>query len=45
MLDFAALHGIKPIIEKFPMTQKGVQDALQHLTDGEMRYRGVLVPE
>ena len=24
MLDFAATHGIKPIVEKFPMTEDGI---------------------
>lgn len=43
MLAFAAKHGIKPQIEKFPMTQAGVTDAMQKLRVGEMRYRGVLV--
>lgn len=45
MLEFSALHGVKPIIEKFPMTEKGIQEALDKLNDGSMRYRGVLVPE
>jgi D-arabinose 1-dehydrogenase-like Zn-dependent alcohol dehydrogenase len=43
MLEFAAKHGIKPQIEKFPLTQKGVVTAMQKLRDGNMRYRGVLV--
>ena len=43
MLAFAAKHGIKPQIEKFPMTQAGVTEAMQKLRDGKMRYRGVLV--
>jgi D-arabinose 1-dehydrogenase-like Zn-dependent alcohol dehydrogenase len=43
MLDFAAKHGIKPQIEKFPMTQGGITEAMQKLRDGNMRYRGVLV--
>jgi D-arabinose 1-dehydrogenase-like Zn-dependent alcohol dehydrogenase len=43
MLAFAAKHGIKPQIEKFPMTQSGVTEAMQKLRDGKMRYRGVLV--
>lgn len=43
MLDFAARHGVKPQIEKFPMTLTGVKDAMQKLRDGKMRYRGVLV--
>ena len=43
MLAFAAKHGVKPQIEKFPMTQEGVVNAMQKLRDGKMRYRGVLV--
>jgi D-arabinose 1-dehydrogenase-like Zn-dependent alcohol dehydrogenase len=43
MLEFAGKHGIKPQIEKFPLTQKGVVEAMQKLRDGKMRYRGVLV--
>lgn len=43
MLNFAARHGIKPMTEEFPLTQKGIVDALQKLKDGKMRYRGVLV--
>ena len=45
MLEFAALHGIEPIIEKFPMTEQGVTEALDKLAAGSMRYRGVLVRE
>lgn len=43
MLEFAAKHGVRPQIEKFPLTHTGVIDALQRLRDGKMRYRGVLV--
>ena len=43
MMDFAAKHGVKPQIEEFPMSQKGVTDAMQKLKDGKMRYRGVVV--
>jgi D-arabinose 1-dehydrogenase-like Zn-dependent alcohol dehydrogenase len=42
MLEFATLHGIKPIIEKFPLNKQGIIDAMQKLDDGKMRYRGVL---
>jgi D-arabinose 1-dehydrogenase-like Zn-dependent alcohol dehydrogenase len=45
MLNFAAKNGIKAQIEKFPMTQVGVTQAMQKLKDGKMRYRGVLVVE
>lgn len=45
MLEFAARHGIKPMLMKFPMTVDGIEDAMQTLRDGKMRYRGVVVPE
>jgi len=40
MLEFAARHGIKPVIEKFRFDQ--VNDALAHLRSGQARYRIVL---
>jgi uncharacterized zinc-type alcohol dehydrogenase-like protein len=40
MLEFAARHNIKPIIEKFPLEQ--VNEALEHLKSGQARYRIVL---
>jgi uncharacterized zinc-type alcohol dehydrogenase-like protein len=40
MLEFAARHDIKPIIEKFPLEQ--VNEALEHLKSGQARYRIVL---
>ncbi|KAH6618393.1 NADP-dependent alcohol dehydrogenase [Chaetomium sp. MPI-SDFR-AT-0129] len=43
MLRFAGKQGIKPIIEKFPLTQAGVVNAMTKLREGKMRYRGVLV--
>ena len=45
MLEFAALHKIEPILEKFPMTEKGITEGMEKLASGAMRYRGVLVPE
>lgn len=45
MLEFAALHKIAPIVEKFPMTEKGIEEAMKKLDDGKMRYRGVVIPE
>jgi D-arabinose 1-dehydrogenase-like Zn-dependent alcohol dehydrogenase len=45
MLEFAALHEIKPIIQKFPMSVEGIEDAMSTLRDGKMRYRGVLMPQ
>lgn len=40
MLEFAKLHEIKPVVEKFPMGQ--VNEALDHLKSGNARYRIVL---
>jgi len=40
MLDFAERHNIEPQIEMYPMSQ--VNDALEHLSSGEARYRIVL---
>jgi len=46
MLDFAAAHGVKPMTRRFPMDLEGIEKAFKVLSDGEMRYRGVLiVPE
>ena len=40
MLDFAARHDIKPVIETFPMDQ--VNEAMDRLRSGQARYRIVL---
>jgi len=40
MLDFAAQHNIKPVIEKFSFEQ--VNEALARLKSGQARYRIVL---
>ena len=45
VLAFAALHNIKPVSEKFPLTGEGIEDALDKLEKGTMRYRGVLLAE
>jgi len=45
MLAFAAHHQIKPIIETFPMTAEGIEESMQKLDEGKMRYRAVLVVE
>lgn len=42
MLHFAGRHSIRPIIEVFPMTLEGINEALEKLEAGKMRYRGVL---
>ncbi|RVX68715.1 hypothetical protein B0A52_07601 [Exophiala mesophila] len=43
MLQFAALHKIKPIIEKYPLSVDGITKAYGALESGKIRYRGVLV--
>ena len=45
MLEFAALHEVKPVIDPFPLTKQGVEDSLKKLDAGHMRYRGVLYAE
>jgi uncharacterized zinc-type alcohol dehydrogenase-like protein len=40
MLDFCARHNIEPKIETFPMSK--VNEAIDHLKDGNARYRIVL---
>lgn len=45
MLEFAVLHGIKPTVMTWPLNTKGVEEAMQTLREGKMRYRGVLVAE
>lgn len=39
-IDFAETHGVKCMIEKFPLSN--VQDALDHMTSGKVRFRAVL---
>jgi D-arabinose 1-dehydrogenase-like Zn-dependent alcohol dehydrogenase len=43
MLEFAARHKIKPTIQKFELSEKGLADAIGKLASGDLRYRGVLV--
>lgn len=42
MLEFAAQHGIKPIVQIFPLSVDGIESAFAALEKGSMRYRGVL---
>jgi D-arabinose 1-dehydrogenase-like Zn-dependent alcohol dehydrogenase len=42
MLEFAAKHGVKPVLEEFPFNAEGINTAVKKLQDGDMRYRGVL---
>lgn len=45
MLEFAARNNVKPMIQTFPMSEKGITEAMDTLNKGKMRYRGVLLPE
>ncbi|KAL4866729.1 hypothetical protein BDV12DRAFT_172546 [Aspergillus spectabilis] len=45
MLEFAAFHGIKPMVVRYPMSVEGISDAIKTLEEGKMRYRGVLSTE
>lgn len=42
MLDFAARHNINPIIQEFPMTIEGIEEAFETMENGSLRYRAVL---
>jgi hypothetical protein len=45
MLEFAARHRIRRIVEEFPMTEEGIMECMERLEEGKMRYRGVLVAQ
>ncbi|KAK7517569.1 chaperonin 10-like protein [Phyllosticta citriasiana] len=45
MLEFSARHGVKPMLNTFPMTVEGIELACKTLDEGKMRYRGVLIPQ
>lgn len=45
MLEFAAHHQIKPITQHYPMTEAGIEQAMDDLEHGKVRYRAVLFPE
>jgi D-arabinose 1-dehydrogenase-like Zn-dependent alcohol dehydrogenase len=45
MLEFAAFHKIVPVIEKFPMNEKGIAEAMDRLDKGRIHFRAVLIPE
>lgn len=42
MLAFAALHGIRPVTEVFPLTEEGIREAVGRLRRGEVHLRAVL---
>ncbi len=43
MLAFAAHHDVKPTVETFEFTEEGFAEALNKMSEGKLRYRGVLV--
>ncbi|KAJ6782234.1 hypothetical protein PWT90_08862 [Aphanocladium album] len=45
MLAFAAHHGVKPVIEKFPLDEHGAREAMDRLEKGQVHFRAVLVPD
>lgn len=45
MLDFAAFHEIKPIVQTFPMTESGIAEAMDKLDKGQVYYRAVLLAQ
>lgn len=45
MLAFAAHHGVKPVIERFPLNEVGVKEAMDRLDKGQVHFRAVLLPE
>ena len=42
-VDFSQLHGVKCMIEKFPLSK--ANEAFEHMTAGKARFRAVLVME
>ncbi|KAH7026579.1 chaperonin 10-like protein [Microdochium trichocladiopsis] len=45
MLEFAALHDVKPVTQTFPLTEKGVAEAMDKLEKGELHFRAVLIAQ
>jgi D-arabinose 1-dehydrogenase-like Zn-dependent alcohol dehydrogenase len=42
MLAFAAFHKIRPVVQTFPFTEDGINDALELLRNGKIKYRAVV---
>jgi hypothetical protein len=38
-----ALHDVRPIIDKFPMSEDGLKSAMIKLANGDIYYRAVLI--
>lgn len=43
LLEFSAHHKIIPKVMTYPLTAGGIEEAMQALREGKIRYRGVLV--
>ncbi|RFU75060.1 nadp-dependent alcohol dehydrogenase [Trichoderma arundinaceum] len=43
MLEFAARNDVRPVTMMFPLNKIGIEDSMRTLSEGKMRYRGVLV--
>lgn len=45
MLEFAALHKIKAVIQEYPMTEEGIKEAIDRLEAGKVHFKAVLVAQ
>lgn len=43
MFRFAVRHGIRPTIQNYPMTESGLNEAMNALRKGKTHYRAVAV--
>ncbi len=43
MFRFCVRHNIRPTIQEFPMTEAGINEAVDALKDGKAHYRAVVV--
>jgi D-arabinose 1-dehydrogenase-like Zn-dependent alcohol dehydrogenase len=45
MLQFCAKNNLAPVIERFPLSNEGVQEAIEALSTQSIRYKAVLSSE
>ena len=45
MLAFAARHGVRAVTQEYRLDERGIEEAMQHLREGKMRYKAVLKAE
>lgn len=45
MLEFAAFHDIRPVVQTFPLTEAGIAEAMDKLDKGQVNYRAVLLAQ